>query len=295
MEEKKENIEELEKTKKIEVKDIKKEENKKSHVLLITILIILLLVAFFGFGYALGGTGIVNKIKKQQDTKETKKEKEETEEKETTKEESVSFTESQLDKYVNYISPISSSGPSSLIYNVDKVEASKLSTKEKMNYVGHAIYEKTTKSSDFRYSIVAEEDVKKVVDEIYGNGTYERTSFNLGCTDYVFHNDDNKYYSETGCGGTSDTIVKNIVIDYKATKNKLEITTAYAFIDSESKIYKNYNKQVVLSENNVDFNKHEEFLENYIKENKDKLNHIVYVFESEDGTNYYFKEFTNNK
>ena len=37
------------------------------------------------------------------------------------------------------------------------------------------------------------------------------------------------------------------------------------------------------------------YLPNYIKNNKDKLNTIVYTFESKDGKNYYFTGFKNNK
>ncbi len=55
-----------------ETKEVKKEDKKKSHVLLVTVLMILLLVAFFGFGYALGGTKIVNEVKEQNE--EEKKE-----------------------------------------------------------------------------------------------------------------------------------------------------------------------------------------------------------------------------
>ena len=37
------------------------------------------------------------------------------------------------------------------------------------------------------------------------------------------------------------------------------------------------------------------YLKDYIKNNKEKLNTIVYTFESTDGSNYYFTGFKNNK
>ena len=298
--EKKEEVEELledatkEKNKKEEPKKEtpKKEENKSNNIL-VTLLIVALLIVFFFIGYAVGGTRIINKISEKNNTEE-KEDDNNTEEKEEV-EEKITFTNSELEKYINYVSPISGGGPAAKLYNVDKVVASNLSSREKIEYAGGNIYPKHTTSSDYTYDIISEDEVKKVVEETYGKGTYERTTFNLACGDYIFHNDDNKYYSRTGCGGISDTIVENRIIDYKATKNKLEITTAYAFIDSNAKIYKDYDKKIILDDVNVEISEYKDYLTNYVKNNEDKLYHIVYVFESTDGINYYFKEFTNSK
>ena len=74
----------------------------------------------------------------------------------------------------------------------------------------------------------------------------------------------------------------------------MEITTAYAFFDAmTNKIYKDYNKSVSLDEYTGD--NIESYLKDYVKNNKDKLNTIIYTFESSDGRNYYFTEFKNNK
>lgn len=290
MSEKKE--EELSKTKKIKVEDIEKAE-KSSNGIQITLLVVLLLAVFFAFGYAVGGTRIISDVNKASTKENTNKG--ETNSSETPiEEEKVTFTDSELEKYVNYIMPVSGAGPSAKVFNVNKVVASELSTRDRIEYTGHEIYKNRTTSSDNAYDIISEDIVKNRVEEVFGEGTYERTIFNLECGDYIFHEDDNKFYTRTGCGGITDTLVENLPIDYKATKNKLEITTAYAFADSNNKVYKDYNKQNAVADVTVEMNQVREFLTDYVKNHKDELNHIVYVFESKDGIHYYFKELTNN-
>lgn len=208
-------------------------------------------------------------------------------------EEKVSFSDSELEKYVNYIKQ-SSIGPSALLYNTSYVNVSNLSTADKIKYIGLLVYSKHTSSSDYMYDIIAESDVKNALEEVYGPNSYEKTAFNLGCGDYALNEADGKYYSKTGCGGMSPTSVTNSVIDYTATKSKLEITTAYVFFDgSTNKIYKDYDKTIALG----DYSGSDEstYMKEYIKNNKSNLYHIVYTFESKDGKNYYFTGFTNNK
>ena len=266
-----------------------KEENmtqsnngKKVNTSLIAIILLLIVILI------LGGFILINKDKLFGEKDENTPEVVETEE------EQITISEEELQKYVDYISPVSI-GPSAKLYNVDKVDASKLTTREKMEYIGHALYEKQTSSSDNQYSIIAEEDAKEITDKIYGPGTYERTTFNLGCGDYKLNEDDNKYYSQTGCGGTTDKISVNVVVDYKATKERIEITTAYVFTNSEFRIYKDYDYTEELDTFTSDYEGMVPYLKTYAKENKDKLNHITYVFESTDGQHYYFKEYTNNR
>ncbi len=209
------------------------------------------------------------------------------------KEESVSFSDSELAKYVEYISPVSI-GPSALLYNANSVDSSLLSASKKIEYIGSLIYSKATYSDDYHYSIITEEDVKKAVEEVYGPNTYEKAVFNLGCGDYNLK-EDGKYYSQTGCGGTTMLMAKNIVLDYKATKSKLEITTGYALYDgSDDTIYKDYDQNIALEKISGSDNR-DDYLTNFIKNNPDKVSHIVYTFTSEDGKSYYFQGFKNNK
>ena len=225
---------------------------------------------------------------KETDISDTSK-KEKTNTKNEKKSEGVTFSDSELEKYVNYISPVSI-GPSALIYDKDVVYADSLSAGDKVKYIGSYVYSKHTTSPDYQYDIISEIDVKSSVEEVYGLNSYEKTTFNLGCGNYTINENENKYYSQTGCGGTTATIVSNLITDYKATKNKLEITTAYAFFDGmTNKIYKDYNKNTVLDEyesNNI--TEAEAYLKEYVKKNKDRLNTIVYTFNSSDGKNYYF-------
>lgn len=265
--------------------DVKNNSGKATTAIIVFLLLVIL--AFGGFIF------IKKDVLFSKDaTKEDKKTADET----TLEDENVTFTESELEKYVNYIKPVSTS-PSAKLYDISSINADSLSTREKIEYVGAKLYSKVNSTSDAEYNILAEDDVKNLIEEVYGPNTYERTTFNLGCEDYTFRENEGKYYSHTGCGGTSATFDQNIVIDYTATKSKLEITTAYAIYSGETKkIYKDFNQQDVVDEYaGGETNETNNYLSQYVKDNKDKLNHIIYTFESEDGKNYYFKEFKNTK
>lgn len=264
------------------------EENKKGKG---TVVIIVLLIAvILGLVcYICYDKGIIFKAKETTtNTNEKSKNK--------TEEEKVTFTDSELEKYVNYISPVSI-GPSGAIYDADTVTAKNLSAAKKIEYIGSKVYAKHTSTSDAQYDIISENDVKTAVEEVYGPNTYEKATFSLGCGDYTLNESEKNYYSKTGCGGATATSVSNIVTDYKATKSKLEITTAYAFLDGmTSKIYKDYNKTISLDDyTGGSTEETNAYLKEYVKTNKDKLNTIVYTFESTDGSNYYFTGFKNNK
>lgn len=284
------NVEVLEEQKEVQ-QEVKVDTPKKKNQVVIFILILVLMCGCLVGGYFINELGLLS-FNKDKDVKEEKKETK----KEEKEENSVTFTDSELEKYIGYISPVSY-GPSAKIYDVDSVSVNSLSSREKIEYVGNHVYDKKTDSADYQYSIISEADVKSVVEEIYGPKTYERTTFNLGCGDYTINENEGKYYSKNGCGGTTATSVANVVIDYKATDKKLEITTAYAIHDQETKkIYKDYNKNNPIDDYDVkDYSSFDSYFKDYVKTNKDKLNHIVYTFESKDGRNYYFTGFTNNK
>lgn len=215
----------------------------------------------------------------------------------TQKEEPVTFTDSQLQKYVDYISPISFSGPSAALYDTSSISAATLSPSYKIQYIASYVFSKATSSADYQYSTISEIDVKNAVEEVYGPNTYARTTFNLGCGTYTFNTNDNKYYATTGCGGTSPVVTNNTIIGYKATKDKLEITTAYVFLNGmTNKLYKDYNMTIEVGNYTGSATEGiEANLKNYVKNNKEKLNTIVYTFESNNGNNYYFTGFKNNK
>ena len=258
-----------------------KVERNTKHIWWLTIVMVVLLVAAALGGYLAGASRIANEVVEKNGNIEEK-----------TNEETVDFTIEEATKYINYIYP-NSIGPADTIFNVKSIKAENLSVPEKLNYIGKYLYSKQQTSEDYSYSYLAENDVKKIMEEVYGPNTYKREKFSLGCGSYEYNESEGRFAARTGCGGTTATLVNNIVIDFKTTKNNLEITTAYAFHNGENnKIYKDYNKTIELGEysgQNV-----EDYLANYIRENKDNLNHITYIFESEDGNNYYFKEFRNS-
>lgn len=259
-----------------------------------TIVIVLLVVAVLGLAcYICYDKGILFSNKETTTSGTDKKENNNNQIK--PEDESVTFSDSELEKYVNYISPVSI-GPAALLYDTTTVNAKSLSPADKIKYIGALVYSKHTSTSDYQYDVISENDVKNAVEEVYGPNTYEKTTFNLGCGDYTLNESEKNYYSQTGCGGSTATSVSNVVIDYKATKSKLEITTAYAFFDGmTNKIYKDYNKSIPLDEYTSSPTEIETELKNYVKNNKEKLNTIVYTFESSNGINYYFTGFKNNK
>ena len=259
-----------------------------------TIVIVLLVVAVLGLAcYICYDKGILFSNKETTTSGTDKKENNNNQIK--PEDESVTFSDSELEKYVNYISP-ASIGPAALLYDTTAINSNSLSTADKIKYIGTLVYSKHTSTSDYQYDVISENDVKNAVEEVYGPNTYEKTTFNLGCGDYTLNENEKNYYSRTGCGGSTATSVSNVVIDYKATKSKLEITTAYAFFDGmTNKIYKDYNKSISLDEYTGSPSEIESSLKSYVKNNKEKLNTIVYTFESSNGINYYFTGFKNNK
>lgn len=264
-------------------------KNKNSGGLIIVI--ILLVIALLGLSvYVAYDKGFIFDNQSGIEEKETEKQ----DEQKDTEKVNVTFSDSELETYVNYISPMSI-GPSPLIYNKDHVSSENLSVADKIKYIGSHLYSKHTSTPDYNYDIIAESEVKNITEKIYGPNSYERTIFNIGCGEYILNESEGNYYAKTGCGGSNDLSVSNVVIGYKATKNKLEITTAYVFIGGTNEIYKDYNRSISLGYYNGEFSARESYLKEYIKNNKDNLYHIVYTFESTDGINYYFKEFTNNK
>ena len=261
---------------------------KKSKKGTVFIIVLLILIILGLVGYICYDKGLIFKTEKEVVKKEKK-----------AKEKSVEFTDEELDKYVNYISPSENTTgePSALLFDKDSVDADELDVAKKIVYIGGYLSKKETPTSDYQYHVISESDVKAAVEEVYGPDTYEKTTFNLGCGDYILRENEGKYYTKTGCGGTTTTTVSNVVIDYKATKKKLEITTAYVFLAGiAGKIYKDYNQSVVLDNYTDGYTSEtQSYLDEYVKKNKDKLNHIVYTFESKDGKHYYFKGFKNNK
>lgn len=259
-----------------------------------TIVIVLLVVAVLGLAcYICYDKGILFNNKETTTSGIDKKENNNNQNK--TGDKSVTFSDSELEKYVNYISP-ASVGQDALLYDTTAINSNSLSTADKIKYIGALVYSKHTSTSDYQYDVISENDVKNAVEEVYGPNTYEKTTFNLGCGNYTLNESEKNYYSRTGCGGSTTTFVSNVVIDYKATKSKLEITTAYAFFDGmTNKIYKDYNKSISLDEYTGSPSEIKSNLKSYVKNNKEKLNTIVYTFESSNGINYYFTGFKNNK
>lgn len=285
-------MDEENKFEKIEVKNNNKGKNKG----LIFVIIILIIIICILTGYILYDKDIIftNKKENKSNTTENIKENVKKDKEDDEEEENVTFSDSELQKYVNYLIPMSI-GPSDKLYDIDHISSDNLSAREKIEYIGTYVYSKAKETSDYAYSVLSEDDVKNSVEEVYGPNTYARTTFNLSCGDYTFRENENAYYSHTGCVGAVAKDVKNTIIDYKATRKKLEITTAYAFIDESSdnyKIYKDYelNTLIIDNANNIIND-----LDSYIKNNKDKFNTLTYTFESTNGKNYYFKELTNNR
>ena len=168
------------------------EEKKKSNGGLIALVVVLLLACA-----GMGAFIFINKdkltSKENSSSNEQLKNKNQKEEK---TEEMVTFSDSELEKYVNYILPVSI-GPSALLYDTDSVSSKSLSAADKIKYIGSKVYSKHTSTSDYQYNIISENDVKNAVEEVYGPNTYERATFNLGCGDYTLNESEKNYYLGT--------------------------------------------------------------------------------------------------
>lgn len=264
MGENKEKVKELEKTKKIEVKDIKKDETKKSHVILITILIVLLLIAFFGFGYALGGTGIVNKVKKQQETKETKKDTS----KDKTKEETKNDDSTELDinsRLVQFLYNEVTYDPYGEFCNIWEYEKGE----EKINLLGRNInkiqgkfiqtseipdysnYSKGSTEGETKSYYFTKDYIERIYKQLFGKAATLDTSKDIiadGSLSSIYHYDEKSqryypYYRIGGsvCGGESEkatldkaTLEGNTLKIYQAIEYKklgeTEINEKYNYV-----------------------------------------------------------------
>ena len=271
------------------------EEKKKSSKGLICLVIILLLVVCGLVGYIVYDKVVLSNPKDNTEEKNIKNNSKKDEKKE---EESIDFSDAELEKYVGYFP-----GAPGALQEKDEIKASTMSIGSKIHFISHMVLskEQLLKPEEFinegnsQYdAFILESDVKDAVELVYGPNTYSKTTFNLGCGDYVLNETAGKYYTKTGCGSTSAIIVSNEIIDYEATKSKLEITTSYAFLDGmTNKINKDYG--ISIDDYNGDANTAKDYLKEYVKTNKDKLNHIVYSFESSDGVNYYFTSMIKKK
>lgn len=211
-----------------------------------------------------------------------------------TKEEKITFTNQEIQKYIDYLVPFHID-TYNLLYNKDKIIANNLTAKEKIELSGSRVYDLTIQAPNNEFDYIREKDLKELIEEIYGPNTYAKTSFKLYCKDYILE-DNKNYYSRIGCGGDNDLFSANTIISYKATKTKLEINTTYAFFNrNNKKIYKDFNGTAI---DDLEFNvnqNNEGKMHEYIKNNQNKLNKITYTFISDDGKNYYFEKLINNK
>ncbi len=263
---------------------MKDKQSNKKFIIIIVILVVIILL--------LGGYIVKDKFltKQEKNVNTEEKTQKETKDNDELVEESIEMTEKALKNYLDRI------GPDSKIISEDEVTVDTISLSEKIGYINPYISPKVKRSSDYSYEYIKEDDLKNMVNEVYGPNTYQKTTFNLGCGTFSLNEKTKLYTAQTGCGGTSATFESNEMINYKATKSKLEIVTAYAIYDgTTNKIYKDAAQKEVVGSYSSDGDTEEiqNYLDNYVKENKDKLNHITYKFESNDGDHYYFKGFTN--
>lgn len=126
---------------------------------------------------------------------------------------------------------------------------------EAMRY--NIAYKNTSTSS----SNIAEDDLKKGYEKVFGPNTYKRVdSFMGGCNSYTFDEKEKTYNStkRTVCQNTDISILSRIV-DANANKNKMDITVVIVYIDEAKKeVYKNCNEDMskcsnIIKKNIVDF------------------------------------------
>ena len=263
---------------------------KNSNKTYIVIICLLLLIIIF-----LGGYIVYDKAFEKNNTTNTSND--------TTNETADSSTyevllsDPEIEKYISYIMP----KPFSFISDKEYLNADSLSAKDKIEYARLSEYAELLFYTDQKYTPIntlSEEDVKNFVEKIYGPNTYSKTTFTLGCGEYVLNEVDHKYYYSkvTGCGGTTAGWEEyNTIIGYKKSDNKLEITTAYVRLRYDHKLFKKSGDSEPITTIPDNITDTDNYLKAYIQNNQDKLYHLIYTFESNDGINYYFKELKNTR
>lgn len=177
-----------------------------------------------------------------------------------------------------------SGGIDSHLYKDGGYQVSTLSTEDKFKLAANG-FRKDITSNPSGVAEVKEEVVKDSYEEIFGPGSYQQSSkISDGCNEFQYDASNKKYVAnQYGCGGTSDFSNYEKLIEVKRYSNRIEMISANFYMYSDNAIYKDYNKMTKLGEIPWDFANTTELQlaqakNQYIEENKDKLEQYTYIF-----------------
>ena len=195
-------------------------------------------------------------------------------------------------------------GPESQIYKDGGYKVSDMTTDEKFTLLANQWYNELNTHSDYigqtndQITELNEDTLKSLYEKTFGPNTYERpTQITDGlCATFTYDETYQGYIARNGagCGGTSAFSVYEKIISATKYNDRIEIVSSSFYIDGESKqIYKDYNKTtslggLLIDENTVSSAEERENIYNqYIEDNKDKLEQYTYTYTlNEDGFYY---------
>lgn len=262
-------------------------EKKRSNIVFVVIIIILMLVigglSYYTFFYK---TNTVEKIKNDEVSDKNEVAEEVAVELDVDNAYIKSLYKNVHSNYYN--------GIDTNVFNYEKRSVSEMSDEEKSSLAAN-IYSSSVNKIYSGYSI-DEEDVKDAFEVLFGIGSYNQMStIKYGCTVLNYDVNNKRYYTESpDCGGTSSGSFYEKIIKAVRYSDRIEITTAYVFIDAiDNNFYKDINCSTVVGNYTTTAeNEKSTFIDN----NKDNLQQNTYTFKMDDNGFYYYIGFerTNN-
>lgn len=176
------------------------------------------------------------------------------------------------------------------IFGNDKLLVSDMDDEYKSNIASHIFSKDVVNypygAEDGITAVIAEKDVKRAYDIIFGPGVYNKPlKIVEGCNNFTYDADNKRYISKGyGCGGTSSFVTVEEIISIKKYSDRLEVVSAVAFTTPDG-VFRDYAGREKIS----DISEEVEVDSNYVLENKDKLMQYTYTYKiSESGFYHYF-------
>ncbi len=190
------------------------------------------------------------------------------------------------------------------IYRDGGYKVNEMTSDEKFTLLASQWYDELNTHIDYigqtndQITELNEETLKSLYERTFGPNTYERpTQITDGlCATFTYDEAYQGYIERNGagCGGTSAFSVHEKIISATKYSDRIEIVSATVYLDGMSQqMYKDYNKttslgELLINENTTNNKEERENTYNqYIEDNKDKLEQYTYTYTlNEDGFYY---------
>lgn len=197
-----------------------------------------------------------------------------------------------------------SMGPEIQIYRDGGYKVSEMTPDEKFTLLASQWFDKLNTHIDYigqtndQITELNEEILKSLYERTFGPNTYERpTQITDGvCATFTYDEAYQGYIERNGagCGGTSVFGVYEKIISATKYSDRIEIVSATVYLDGMSQqMYKDYSKTTSLGEllikENITNNREERenTYNQYIEDNKDKLEQYTYTYTLNEDSFYY--------